>query len=108
MPKATIVYWRDIPAQVIIGKGRRAVKLQLSPRFEEAIDRCAMRTGARDSSSYLDEWRRAAVDAPGSSDEIAARELADKLEQDFDAASLATLVAAGGWQQKGPPHDKKG
>ena len=23
MPDVTIVYWRDIPAQVIVGKGRR-------------------------------------------------------------------------------------
>jgi len=27
-----IVYWRDIPAQVIVGKGRRGVKVPLSER----------------------------------------------------------------------------
>jgi len=26
MPSLIIVYWRDIPAQVIVGKGRRAAK----------------------------------------------------------------------------------
>ena len=26
MPDVTIVYWRDIPAQVIVGKGRRGAK----------------------------------------------------------------------------------
>ena len=46
MPEVTIVYWRDIPAQVIVGHGRRAAKLQLSERFEQAIDRCAMKVGA--------------------------------------------------------------
>jgi len=30
MPDVTIVYWRDIPAQVIVGKGRRGCKQQLS------------------------------------------------------------------------------
>ena len=34
MPDVTIVYWRDIPAQVIVGKGRRADKVQLAERFE--------------------------------------------------------------------------
>ena len=29
MPEVTIVYWRDIPAQVIVGKGRRGSKIQL-------------------------------------------------------------------------------
>ena len=30
MPDVTIVYWRDIPAQVIVGKGRRGSKIQLT------------------------------------------------------------------------------
>ena len=53
MPEVTIVYWRDIPAQVIVGSGRRAAKMPLPERFELAIDRCAMRAGARDSDAYL-------------------------------------------------------
>ena len=53
MPEVTIVYWRDIPAQVIVGNGRRAAKMPLPERFELAIDRCAMRAGARDSDAYL-------------------------------------------------------
>ncbi|MEY2956947.1 MAG: hypothetical protein RL123_1675, partial [Pseudomonadota bacterium] len=53
MPEVTIVCWRDIPAQVIVGKGRRGAKVQLSERFEQAIDRCAMKIGARDTDSYL-------------------------------------------------------
>ena len=39
MPEVTIVYWRDIPAQVIVGSGRGAAKAPLSERFEQAIDR---------------------------------------------------------------------
>ena len=53
MATMTIVYWRDIPAQVIIGKGRRAAKVQLPERFEQAIDRCAMKVGAKDDDAYL-------------------------------------------------------
>ena len=49
MPDVTIVYWRDIPAQIIVGKGRRGAKAPLPERFEQAIDRCAMAVGARDT-----------------------------------------------------------
>ena len=58
MANMTIVYWRDIPAQVIVGKGRRAAKAALPERFEQAIDRCAMKVGAKDDDAYLSEWRK--------------------------------------------------
>jgi len=59
MAQLTIVYWRDIPAQVIVKQGRQAAKRQLTERFEKAIDRAAMRAKLRDTDSYLAEWRRA-------------------------------------------------
>ena len=59
MPDVTVVFWRDIPAQVIVGKGRRGAKVQLAERFEQAIDRCAMKIYAKDSDAYLAEWRKA-------------------------------------------------
>ena len=33
MPALTIVYWRDIPAQVIVGKGRSGAKAPLMVLF---------------------------------------------------------------------------
>ena len=51
MPDVTIVYWRDIPAQVIVGKGRRGAKKPLPERFEQAIDRAAMKVGAKDADA---------------------------------------------------------
>ena len=59
MAKMTVVFWRDIPAQVIVKAGRAAAKRQLDERFEKAIDRAAMRAKLRDNDSYLAEWRRA-------------------------------------------------
>ena len=58
MAEVTIVCWRDMPAQVIVGKGRRGAKVALPERFEQAIDRAAMKVGARDSDAYLSEWRK--------------------------------------------------
>ena len=96
MAQVVIVYWRDIPAQVIAGRGRGACKIALSERFEQAIDRCAMRVGARDSDSYLAEWRKAPpFEVPGEPDE-AATATAARLEDEFDPTRLNALVAAGG------------
>lgn len=80
----TIVFWRDIPAQVIVGKGRRGAKVQLSERFEQAIDRCAMKVGARDTDSYLAEWRKAdPYDVAGEQEQVARAE-AQRLEETYD------------------------
>ena len=88
MPEVTIVYWRDIPAQVIVGKGRRGSKVQLTERFEQAIDRCAMKIGAKDADAYMAEWRKAApYEVEGEPDAIAAAEAA-RLEAEFDTARL--------------------
>jgi hypothetical protein len=92
MPDVTIVYWRDIPAQVIVGSGRRGEKRALSERFEQAIDRAAMKTGASETDAYLAEWRKApegSVD--GDAAEIADR-VAARLEADYDAARLRALI----------------
>ncbi|WP_309666144.1 virulence factor [Tabrizicola sp.] len=97
MAEVTVVFWRDIPAQVIVGKGRRGSKVQLSERFEQAIDRCAMKIGARDSDSYLAEWRKVVVhDLDGDPDAIVASEAA-RLEAEYDASRLKTLIDSEGW-----------
>ena len=55
MASLTILYWRDIPAQVIARAGRAGAKAELSRRFTEAIDAAAMRAGLTDSDAYLAE-----------------------------------------------------
>ena len=97
MPEVTIVYWRDIPAQVIVGKGRRATKAILSERFEQAIDRAAMKVGALDSDAYLAEWRKAAHQVgDGAVGDIVARTAA-ALEDDYDQERLKGLIGNDGW-----------
>lgn len=97
MPDVTIVYWRDIPAQVIVGRGRRAAKMPLAQRFEQAIDRAAMKVGASGTDAYLAEWRRAApFSAEGDADAIARAE-ATRLEAEYDDARLKALIANDGW-----------
>ena len=96
MAKLTIVYWRDIPAQVIAKEKRTAAKRVLPERFEKAIDRAAMRSGARDTDAYLAEWRRGEPTPCGDDLEAEAAAAAERLEAEFDDDRLAALVAAGG------------
>ena len=58
MVKLILIFWRDIPAQVVVQRGRTREKAQLSQRFHEAIDRAAMRAGKGSSDAYIAEWRR--------------------------------------------------
>ena len=97
MPGVTIVYWRDIPAQVIVGKGRGAAKCALPERFEQAIDRAAMKTGAAETDAYLAEWRKAdPVNLDGDPGDLATSEAA-RLDAEYDADRLKVLIGNGGW-----------
>ncbi len=102
MPPVTIVYWRDIPAQVIVGSGRRATKVQLPERFEQAIDRCAMKVGARDADAYLAEWRKAEpYHVEGEAADVASGEAA-RLEAAFSPDAIKALIENDGWAAKPP------
>ncbi len=97
MPEVTIVYWRDIPAQVIVGKGRRGSKVPLPERFEQAIDRAAMKTGAAETDAYLAEWRKAApYEVDGDPDDVAKAEAA-RLDTEYDTSRLKALIDNDGW-----------
>lgn len=97
MADVTIVYWRDIPAQVIVGKGRRGSKAPLPERFEQAIDRAAMKVNARDADAYLAEWRKAApYSIDGDPAEIVAAEAA-RIDAEYDQTRLKALIANDGW-----------
>ena len=87
------ILWRDIPSQVLIKRGRERGKYMLSARFQEAIDRAAMRAGKGGSDAYLDEWRRVttSIEAEGALDDIAQR-LGEEIESQVSDEQLAVLV----------------
>jgi len=68
-----VVTWRDIPAQVIVKRGRETARAPLSDRFQIAIDRAAMRAGKGSSDAYLADWKRSEPRACG--DDIRRRAL---------------------------------
>ncbi|WP_159586625.1 MULTISPECIES: virulence factor [Chelativorans] len=96
MADLIVVYWRDIPAQVIVRKGRKTAKRELPLRFTEAIDMCAMRVGARDTDAYLAEWRRGAPEPVSDDLEAEADKALAAIEREFPDEQLKALVKAGG------------
>lgn len=96
MADVTVVFWRDIPAQVIVGRGRRAVKRPLAERFEQAIDRAAMTSGMAGTDDYLAEWRKAEPYSVDGTDSDAAEAEANRLETEYDMERLKSLIKSGG------------
>ena len=93
MVKVVLISWRDIPAQVVVQRGRTREKAQLSQRFYEAIDRAAMRAGKGSSDAYIAEWKREASRLETSDDlkDIAANEI-NRLETEYPDERLLQLI----------------
>jgi len=92
----TVISWRDIPAQVIVKRGREASKVQLSQRFQEAVDRAAMRAGKGSSDAYLADWQRSAARPCGDDLEAEAAAEALRLEAQYTDEDLERLIRAKG------------
>jgi Virulence factor len=88
----TIIYWRDIPSQVIAKAGRKTARRELSERFIRAIDSAAMKSGASSTDAYLEEWRRLDAGPCGDDLEAEADAAAKRLEADYDNGKLAALA----------------
>lgn len=93
MIKLTLISWRDIPSQIIGQRGRRREKGMLSQRFQEAIDRAAMRAGKGGSDAYIAEWRRdrSSIESDDDLSDIVAAEL-ERLESEYSDDRLSEMV----------------
>jgi hypothetical protein len=91
-----IISWRDIPAQVIVKRGRETAKVQLSHRFQEAVDRAAMRAGKGSSDAYLADWKRSPPRLCGDDLKAAAEAEAAALESRYSDEQLERLIRAHG------------
>jgi hypothetical protein len=91
----TVIWWRDIPAQVVAKRGRKAERVPLTNRFQEAIDMAATRVGLIGTDDYLNEWHREGQ--PCGDDLVAAAsQEAERLEAAYTDAALDVLARAGG------------
>ena len=96
MASLIIISWRDIPAQVIVKRGRETAKVQLSHRFQEAVDRAAMRAGKGSSDAYLADWARSPPRPCGDDLNAEAAAEAARLEAKYTDDELERLVRAKG------------
>ncbi len=96
MAKLQIIYWRDIPAQIIVSAGRKKARRQLDVRFEKAIDRAAIRAKLHGTDDYLEQWRRSAPVDCGDDLEAAAERAAGRIEQDYPEDRVERIVRSNG------------
>ena len=96
MASLIVISWRDIPAQVIVKRGREAAKVQFSQRFQEAVDRAAMRAGKGSSDAYLADWARSTPQPCGEDLQAEAAAEAARLEAMFTDEDLERLIRAKG------------
>ena len=96
MATLSIISWRDIPAQVVGRRGRETAKIQLSARFQEAVDRAAMRAGRGSSDAYLADWKRSEPQACVDDIQQAVAALAAELEARYSDADLERLIKSKG------------
>jgi len=96
MANLIITYWRDIPSAVSVKLGRKEEKRMLDNRFMEAIDMAAMRSGATDTDSYLNDWWRS--EPVTVSDDLAAEveKAKAELESHYSQEKIKSLIATGG------------
>ena len=95
MPMLSVIWWRDIPAQVTAREGRSSSKTVLHQRFQVAIDKAANRAGKREYNSYIGEWRKTFEPCGDDLEEIVRLE-AERLEATYDKHHLAELIQSGG------------
>ncbi len=96
MASLIIISWRDIPSQVVVKRGRETGKVQLSARFQEAIDRAAMRAGKGSSDAYMADWKRSAPRPCGEDLQAEANAVAAELEARYSDADLERIIRAKG------------
>ena len=92
MASLIVLYWRDIPSQVIVKSGRSSAKRELSERFIRAIDAAAIHAHASSADAYLANWRRSEPVPCGDDLEAEADAAAQRLEAEYDTHRLALLA----------------
>jgi hypothetical protein len=102
MAKLILISWRDVPAQVIVKRGRETAKVQLSQRFQEAVDRAAMRAGKSSSVDYLNDWKRSEPRPCGDDIQAEAAAEAARIEARYSDEYLLRIIRAKGIDERMP------
>jgi hypothetical protein len=102
LPELTVIYWRDIPAQVTATDGATSARAALTDRFQLAIDEAAMQAGLIGSDEYLAEWRRESRECDADLARAVDAEAA-RLETAYPPEKLQRLISSGGQRDQPDP-----
>ena len=91
MTTYTILYWQEIPSLIEAKDGESTSKAQLSGRFQNLIDKTAMRRGFAGTDAYIEGFNKGPPIETEGTPEEAARLVKDDLESKFDEIAKAAL-----------------
>ena len=94
MTKITLLCWQEIPSVVEAKDAAGTHKVELSMRFQELIDKAAMRRGLNGSDSYLMEWCKTKQPDRDEAAVAAASTVASELEASYDEIETTALARA--------------
>jgi FAD/FMN-containing dehydrogenase len=92
MAEYQIMSWRDVPSMVVAREGDDIAKIQLAPRFQEAIDEAAMRLGEVGSDEYLAGWTRSEWATAEGEPAHVAGVVAEQLEEEWTPSRIADYL----------------
>lgn len=91
MTTYSILYWQEIPSLVEAKDGQATSKAQLSDRFQDLIDKAAMRRDLFGTDAYIEGFKKGpSIEAEGSPEE-AVRVVKEGLEKNFEEIAKAAL-----------------
>jgi len=92
MARYSIIYWKDIPAQIKVSDEGGEISAVLPERFQQAIDAAAMAENSAEEDAYLAGWRVGEEkNRTGSAQEVLEALLAE-LDEAYPAKRLAEIV----------------
>ena len=111
----TVIFWRDIPAQVTVRYRGKTAAVELPVRFRTAIDQAAMNAGKKTYDEYIGEWLRRSSpinrplsadgetedDDPATAAQALAEAEAERLQADYPGPRMVRLVRNGGCESNG-------
>ena len=80
MAKYKILYWHEFPSQLKVVDGRERAQVKLSDRFQDLIDREAMKRGLVGTDAYLEGWQWSAEQER----EGSAKQVAEAVRQELE------------------------
>ncbi|MGD8553318.1 MAG: virulence factor [Anaerolineales bacterium] len=95
MAKVKILYWHDIPIQVKAEDNKGRVGVQLSARFQAAIDEAAMATNLIGDDDYTNGFKWRKIEARAGTAQSVAESVAAEIEtkyKDIDWRSTVQMI----------------